>query len=336
MTDRERPAGLLAIDSEMERQAADAVASFEAARGIAATVAAALRSQGGLLMLGMGASHAAARAVAPLYRRCGVDALAVPVSEQLGSPLALRDRTVLLTSQSGESAEVLRWLAENPRAGAFGLTLEGGSTLARAVPCAVGAGGAERAFAATRSLTITLAQHMAILAELGEDPAPALAVLAELPRVPVDAAVDALDAAQVVAASGRSLHGIAEAAALGLTELSRRPCFALEGGQFRHGPMEMLDPSLGVVLLRADEPAAALVARLAHDAGEAGSPVVVFDASGEAPCPGAVTVAVPRSSGLAAIFAILPQVQSFMVEFAARRVADAGTPLRSSKVTRSE
>jgi hypothetical protein len=36
-----------------------------------------------------------------------------------------------------------------------------------------GAGGTELAFAATRSLTVTFALHLAILAALGEDPASA-------------------------------------------------------------------------------------------------------------------------------------------------------------------
>jgi hypothetical protein len=43
-----------------------------------------------LLLLGMGGSHAVGRAVEPLYRALGIDAIAVPLSEQLGEPLVAR------------------------------------------------------------------------------------------------------------------------------------------------------------------------------------------------------------------------------------------------------
>ena len=68
----------------------------------------------------------------------------------------------------------------------------------------------------------------------------------------------------------------------------------------------------------------------------AGAPVVIFDASGEAPVPGAVTVAVKPAAGMAATFALLPAAQTLMVAFAAERVENAGTPVRSNKITRSE
>ena len=44
---------------------------------------------------------------------------------------------------------------------------------------------------------------------------------------------------------------------------SRIPCFSLEGGQLRHGPMEMLGPKVGVVLFRAKDATSELVAPMA-------------------------------------------------------------------------
>ncbi|WP_091925230.1 SIS domain-containing protein [Phyllobacterium sp. CL33Tsu] len=332
-----RPTGLAAIEYEMSRQNADAIASFDAASSLAATIAASLRKNGRLLLLGMGGSHAVGRAVEPFYRALGIDAVAIPLSEQLGQPLPLSGKTVLLTSQSGESAEVLRWFAEvGVPADTFGLTLEGGSTLARTVPSLVGAGGTEKAFAATRSLTLSFALHLAILSALGEDAEPALALLRSERQPDVKAAVDALADVGSVVTSGRRLQGVAEAIALGLTELSRVPCFPLEGGQLRHGPMEMLGPKMGVVLFRARDETAEFVTRMAISALEAGSPVVVFDASGQVPVEGAVTVDVGTASDMAAVFALLPAGQHFMLGFASMRVEDVGTPVRSSKITRSE
>jgi fructoselysine-6-P-deglycase FrlB-like protein len=332
-----RPEGILAIDREMIRQHADALDSYKSARSKAADVAASLKRTGRLLLLGMGGSHAVNRAVEPLYRARGIDAVALPLSEQLGQPVALEGRTVFITSQSGESAEVVRWFKETGGTpDTFGLTLEGGSFLARATKSLVGAGGTELAFAATRSLTVTLALHLAILAELGEAPAAGLSALQTAEAPDVTPALQALSGVKAIVTSGRRLHGVAEALALGLTELSRLPCFSLEGGQLRHGPMEMMSPELGVILFRGRDETAVLVTAIAQSVVEAGAPLVLFDCSGEAPVTGAVTIGFQPASGLAAVFAMLPAAQRLMVEFAATRVENAGTPVRSSKITRSE
>ncbi|WP_442219232.1 SIS domain-containing protein [Rhizobium sp. 2YAF20] len=332
-----RPTGLKAIDREMARQLADAIASYEGAGEMAARVAASLTSTGRLLLLGMGGSHAVSRAVEPLYRAIGIEAIAVTLSEQLGQPLPLDERTVLVTSQSGESAEVLRWFAETGGTKeTFGLTLEGGSSLAKAAPCLVGTGGTEIAFAATRSLTVSFALHLAVLAALGEDPTAALASLHAPANNDVAEALAAFENVATVVTSGRRLQGLAEALALGLTELSRLPCFSLEGGQLRHGPMEMLGPRIGVVLFRGKDATAGLVAVMAASALEAGAPVVVFDSSGEEQVAGTTTIRFSPASDMAAIFAMLPVAQRFMIAFADARVENAGTPVRSTKITRSE
>ncbi len=337
MNNATKPAGLLAIDAEMARQHADAIASFEQNQTAAHTLAKAIRRTGALVMLGMGGSHAVARVVEPLYRSLGIDALALPLSEQLGAPLGLRGKTVLVTSQSGESAEVIRWFdtADKP-VDVFGMTLEAASSLAKRALCLVGHGGTEHAFAATRSLTVTVALHLAVLAALGVDPAPALAVLSAPQEPDVTAALTALSQVSGVVTSGRRLQGVAEALALGLTELSRRPCFSLEGGQLRHGPMEMLGPDLGVILFRGDDPTASLITAMAQSVVTTGAPLVVFDGSGLPAVEGAVTIRFDQGAGLAAVFAMLPMAQRLMIGFAAARVADAGTPLRSTKITRVE
>ena len=332
-----RPAGLQAIDREMARQSADAIASYEDNAEQAKTVVASIRRTGRLLLLGMGGSHAVNRAVEPLYRGHGIEAIAVTLSEQLGMPLPIEERTVLITSQSGESAEVLRWFAETGGTGdTFGLTLEGTSFLARSAPSLVGAGGSELAFAATRSLTVSFALHLAILAALGTDPAPVLAALRAPAEVDIEPALSAFGDVSVVVTSGRRLQGLAEALALGLTELSRRPCFSLEGGQLRHGPMEMLGAEVGVVLFRGQDATLDLVTAMAVSAVETGAPVVVFDCSGKPPVEGATTLSFAPADGLAAILAMLPVAQRFMIAFAAARVENAETPVRSTKITRSE
>ena len=332
-----RPEGLQAIDREMARQHSDALASYEGAGEAAKRIAASLKKTGKLLLLGMGGSHAVGRAVEPLYRALGIEAIAVTLSEQLGQPLSLDGRTILVTSQSGESAEVIRWFDETGATpDTFGLTLEAGSSLARTATSLVGVGGTELAFAATRSLTVSFAMHLAVLAELGEDPSAAVVALNAPEENDIEAALAAFADVATVVTSGRRLQGLAEALALGLTELSRRPCFSLEGGQLRHGPMEMLGPDIGVVLFRGRDHTTSLVTAMAVSAVEAGAPVVVFDSSGETPVAGTTTILFKPATGMAAIFAMLPVAQRFMIAFAAARVDNAGTPVRSTKITRSE
>lgn len=329
--------GLAAIRSEMARQHADALASLKAAGVTADSAARNIRDNGRVLLLGMGASHAVGRAMEPIYRSLGYDAVAIPLSEQLEQPLSVGGRTVLLTSQSGESAEVLRWFRNEPEhPGTFGITMEAGSALAKRSPCLVGAGGSEKAFAATRSLTVSLALHSAILARLGASTG-SLEEILSTPAVPdVAEAVSRFGNVGAIVTSGRRLQGLAEAIALGLTELSRLPCFSLEGGQLRHGPMEMLGPNVGVVMFRGQDPTSTLVTNLANAAVEAGAPLVLFDSSGDTAVPGATTIATRPASDLAALFRLLPAAQEFMVAFAATRVADVGRPVRSQKVTRIE
>jgi fructoselysine-6-P-deglycase FrlB-like protein len=75
---------------------------------------------------------------------------------------------------------------------------------------------------------------------------------------------------------------------------------------------------------------------MAVSAVETGAPVVVFDCSGMPPVVGTTTLSFALADGLAAILAMLPVAQRFMIAFAAARVENAGTPVRSTKITRSE
>ena len=136
--------GLLAIDREMARQHDDALASYAAAAELGARIAAALRQRRRMVLLGMGGSHAVNRMVEAEYRALGIQAFALTLSEQLYSPLDLSDAVVIVTSQSGESAEVHRILADLAgHAACFGMTLEANSTLGRSLPSLIGAGGTD-------------------------------------------------------------------------------------------------------------------------------------------------------------------------------------------------
>jgi fructoselysine-6-P-deglycase FrlB-like protein len=114
------------------------------------------------------------------------------------------------------------------------------------------------------------------------------------------------------------------------------PAYALEGGQFRHGPLEMLGANLGAVHFCADEPALPLVASLARDTVAGGSPTLVFDASGSEDVRGDLIMRLPKATGIAAILFMLPTGQRLAIGLAGQRVSDVGVPLRTTKITRTE
>jgi fructoselysine-6-P-deglycase FrlB-like protein len=331
--------GLELIQREISRQKHDALDSFAAASTMAGGIAVAARVTDRLTLLGMGASHYANRIVEGEYRRLGIEAQAVVLSEALYAPLAARERTVLIVSQSGASGEVSHYLQHPKRGEArYGLTLDPSSPLAKAIPCLIGQGGVELGFAATRSLFVTLALHASVLDALGGHLSQQIQTIDNEigPKTATEIrnAVQHLLSADVLLLSGRAyLQGLAEVTALHIAELARVPALALEGGQLAHGPLELLRPGVGVVLFRAAGQTAGLTAALAGLCLKAGVRPVVFDASGETSIPEAITVQLGALEGVIGAMKALVPVQRFLLEFAASRVPRVGEPLRSHKVT---
>jgi fructoselysine-6-P-deglycase FrlB-like protein len=334
----ERSAALAELEAEMARQHADARDLVATTAPMAQQIAASVIETGRLLLVGMGTSHFANRVAEVVLRAGGIDATAITASEFLLAPETPPRRTLLLVSQSGESGEVVAWLDRRPDGGhEFGLTLSPDSRLARSRPCILAPGGSEKAFAATRSFFLTVT-GLAVLCEALEADGGGFERVTAGPDVAdVEVGIAHLAAVDALAVSARgALQGIAEAAALNLMELGRKPALALEGGQFRHGPMEILGPRLGVLMLRADDAHAERVAALATAAAEAGSPTVVIDTSGRGPVAGTVTLRLPQGAGFAACLGLLPTLQRLVIGLAGRFVPDVGRPVRSTKVTRGE
>lgn len=329
--------GLQMLEYEMSRQHMDALASFHAAEEMASKIAAHAKSTGRLLLLGMGASHWINRVVEPAYRAAGIDATAQPISEYLRAPLKGK-KTIILTSQSGESGEIIKYIDETSNhSGIYGLTLDAQSQLGSRIPSLLGVGGVEKAFAATRSLLISLALHAAVLAQLGQPMNDLLDFLSEPATYDDEAAVEHLSSSSCVVFSSRGvMQGIADAGSLCLMELARIPAFSLEGGQFRHGPFEMLGEGIGVVLISPAGSDADSVRRLAEECVAAGTRPVFFDLSGQDPVDGAVNISLKVRTGLAGAAEGLVAMQAALVKTADAMVPDVGTPVRSTKVTDGE
>jgi fructoselysine-6-P-deglycase FrlB-like protein len=327
--------GLQLIQYEMSRQHEDALASFNNAKILAQEIAESVKRTGKLCLLGMGGSHWVNRTVMFAYRELGIEVQAEVLSEVLFSRMPRGPRTVVLVSQSGNSGEIGHYLkTETEGEERFGMTLNAESALAVAVPSLVGIGGIEKAFAATRSIFVSHALHLAILKAVGANVEQALKSMQEHAIYATAESFKKISNCSTLIISGRSeLQGVAESGALCLMELARMNTFALEGGQLRHGPLEMLNAKCGAIFLRSDDSTANLTAALENDCKSAGVKTVVFDLSGKEPIPNTTTIRLPKSRGMAAVFTVLPTLQSLLVEIANSRVENIGVPLRSTKVT---
>jgi fructoselysine-6-P-deglycase FrlB-like protein len=334
-TDKPR-SGLDLLEAEMARQHADALASLRANAEMAIRIAASVMRSRRLLLIGMGASHYANRMVEPLYRRLGIDAWACTAADLMHTPPPTVPQTAILVSQSGESGEIVELLKRNAAGeDRFGMTLDPSSTLGRTLPCLVGAGGSEVAFAATRSLVVTLALHAPLLAALGQADQGPVDSLQRPVIPPLDEALGALAGKTTIVLAGRGVfRGVAEAGSLMLMELARMPTLGFEIGQFRHGPLELLAPEIGVVLFCGAAADRAAVASLAQAAADAGSAAVVFDCSGGTPVRTAINIAFSPRQDLAAVFAVLPALQRLIISTATRKVDRVGEPIRSTQSTR--
>jgi glucosamine--fructose-6-phosphate aminotransferase (isomerizing) len=179
-------------------------------------------------------------------------------------PLA-RDRIAIGISQSGESPDVVRGLEALRDGGAYALALtnDAGSSLARAADETVELGcGPEKAVAATKTFTASLAALVAIGARWAKRPE----LEGALDRLPGEAAlaleVDVSEPAKTLAAApGAFVLGrgptlaLAEEAALKLKEVARLRAEALSASEFLHGPLGSLEPGIPVlVVLPARDP----------------------------------------------------------------------------------
>lgn len=333
--------GLVQLQTEIDHQFGDALATYQKLTRRAEIAAMMIQERGRLLLLGMGGSHWINRLVEPCYRAAGFDATAHVLSEYTRSPLRLEDPIVIMTSQSGASGEVVHYFEREVRHRAIiGLTLDATSVLARKTACLVGYGGVEKAYAATRSLLVTMAMHAAILKGLGAEER----TFADALRNPdvLDDIPETLEAVELmrkgrgaVFVSRGILQGVAEAAALSLMELARIPVLALEGGQFRHGPFEIVGAHMCVVFVRG-QGVENTIDHLAVECVDAGATPIVIDLSGQTPIKGCVTIPLIASSGLEAAARALTALQKIVVLAADEMVENVGVPLRSSKVTDGE
>lgn len=150
------------------------------------------------------------------------------------------------------------------------------------------------------------------------------------------AAAESLASAQslVVVARGPSLIA-ADYGALILKETAAIPAEAMSGGSFRHGPMEIAGPSVGIIVLAPKGKTGALCRRLAADTSRLGSPTWLLASAAEGPSnsTGAVVSRFPQVPEEFAPILLSVALQLFAAELARRRGRQPGVFQHSGKVT---
>jgi glucosamine--fructose-6-phosphate aminotransferase (isomerizing) len=300
-----------------------------------------------VVLTGMGSSHLA---LVPLHLRlveAGLAPLTVESSELLHyqQPLLAESTLLVLVSQSGRSAEILRLLESVRGKGVvtLGVTNTAGSPLAIEATAAVLTHAGEEATVTCKTYLAT----QAALAWLGEvlaggDREAARTALGEtIPgarayldswRSHVEWLAERLDGVRAVYYTGRG-PSLAAAGAAGLVtkESTHRPSEGLSSAAFRHGPMEMLDEAVFLLAFAGAARTRALNEALVADVRAAGARA--FLAADDAAEP---ALRLPGVPDLARPVVELLPVEMITLALAALDGREAGRFERVTKVTATE
>jgi len=270
LPDAPGPDGWLALELRSQPDAVRRVWARADALVAAVRAAVAGTDPRALLVVGRGTSDNAARSLQYLAGiRLGLPvALAAPsITSIHGARLRLRDIVVIAVSQSGASPDVVSVVVNAVEQGApaLAVTNDPTSPLARAATTVLDLGaGPERAVAATRTYTASLAMLLLVAAALGDSDfeAEMISGLATVPdameRTLIDAAapVERLIAAGVprhLVVVGRGYdYATAFETALKIRELSRTVAEAFSPSDLLHGPIAAVGPDTTVLLVATD------------------------------------------------------------------------------------
>jgi glucosamine--fructose-6-phosphate aminotransferase (isomerizing) len=303
-----------------------------------------------IVLTGMGGSlHSLYPLLLELGRTCPVPASLWDCSELVQQGLDLiTERTLLVAvSQSGESGELVR-LCESSRRPrlAIAVTNAGGNTLAAWADIGVRTSAGPERTASTKTYTAGLAALTLLAATLlGRSLGPQVAALqaaaaAIAERLAAwtamaDEIAAFLGAERPITFIGRGANlASAEMAALLTAEASKLPCLALSGGQFRHGPIELVREGFGCVLFASPDPQAReLDRRIADTVLHLGGRVVWVSAQQVPARTREFVVGLPPcDAGAVPILNIVP-VQLLQVPLATARGFVPAQFLNASKVT---
>lgn len=243
-----------------------------------------------LVFSGMGSSHYCAIGAGIYLKQHGVDNQVISTGELLyyEKEFLTSDTLLVLISQSGESAETARLLEKLPDAlPVIAVTNDENSTLAKrgriVLPLCVREEEAvtTRTYLASICLTMLLAAQLAgegttaMLEKLHQAAGALERTLAEKERI--EAALEPFAScagAPAVLGRGYSLCSV-QAGALFLREIVRIPAMAFDEAEFKHGPLEMVEPGFRAVVFAPSGPGAGMNIAMAESIVQKGGIAVL-------------------------------------------------------------
>ena len=248
---------------------------------------------------------------------------------------------VLAVSQSGQSAEVLRLIdLVHDRVPLIGVTNTADSSLAsRANACVMIQAGPEASVSCKTYIASLLALEWLGAVLTGEDQIPTKSTLAQAEpavrqylqnwREHVDELIPLLAGIERIFVTGRGPSlSAAQTGGLILKESARFPAEGMSCAAFRHGPFELLDPQVLVVVLGGDAKTQNINRRLVSDVEQARGASALVDTS--APIRAFRLPEVPER--IRPVVEILP-IQMISLALAARTGSEAGRFRLATKVT---
>ncbi|WP_030149361.1 SIS domain-containing protein [Mycetocola saprophilus] len=256
-----------------------------------------LRGRGPVLM-GIGASYAAAAAAVWHLRKRGIEAARLDPGES-PMPIVVGESPVFAISQSGRSTETLAALESVVPERRFGIVNVTPSPLSALATDTIDLGSIDDSYASTIGYTATVSA-LGMLAEAWDggdiaadwDTLGARFAAAERDLAPAITAAAALfeNAPSADFVGSATSVGSAEAGALLFREVARIPSTAMSTRQYLHGAMESAGAGVHVLFGTARERKAARML-----AG-AGHPVILISDDGSDPLPLVTTIVIPTLS----------------------------------------
>jgi glutamine---fructose-6-phosphate transaminase (isomerizing) len=264
------------------------------------------------------------------------------------APIDLASSTVVALSQSGRTPDVLEYVTRARRQGAYtiAVTNDAESALAEAADAVLPlAAGPERAVAATKTYSNTLAALALLAAELGgrgDELAAGLAQIADqlerhLPLLERAASAIAVPFASVgrLFAIGRGPEfATAREIALKLLETCQIAAEPLTATDLAHGPVAALDPLFPVWAVATDDPSLEVVVEAAARVREAGATLIASGPAADAIADAQYRLPVPKPPDplLAPLLSVVAG-QLFAGAVARAKGLDPDKPRGLSKVT---
>ncbi len=216
-----------------------------------------------IIFTGMGSSYFISYAATCLLNGSEIKSFAVNAGELLHYQFPLLNKSTLLVciSQSGESYEIVKILGKlSPEITVVAICNEADSTLAKKARVSLLSKAGKEEMTSTKTFISTyLVTYLLSLALTGKFNGSSFAEIeATIQAVSglldnrdqwLDGAVNTIAHSPFVQLVGRGpVFASVQQSALMLMEATRNPASALLGGEFRHGPMEMIKPGSRVVV----------------------------------------------------------------------------------------